>query len=176
MELEGRRSTVDKAAQEKNRELLDRERDSARLEQKKLAADMEEKQIVDKLWDSYELSRTAAQQVRRPLESYAAAGRKVAELRRNISALGTPNLGAIDEYKRVSERYGFLTAQRDDVQKSKDEILGIIGDITSQMEEIFVREMDKIDQAFQQIFAELFGGGPRLPVSGGRKRCAQLRH
>ncbi len=159
MELEGRRSTADKAAQEKNRALLDLERSSAQLEQKKMAAEMEERQIVEKLWDSYELSRTEAEKVRQPVESFAKAGRQVSELRRSMSALGTPNLGAIEEYKRVSERYTFLSEQRDDVQKSKDEILKIIADITAQMEEIFVREIQEIDEAFRQIFVELFGGG-----------------
>ena len=120
---------------------------------------MEERQIVEKLWDSYELSRTEAEKVRQPVESLAKAGRQVSELRRSMSALGTPNLGAIEEYKRVSERYTFLSEQRDDVQKSKDEILKIIADITAQMEEIFVREIREIDEAFRQIFVELFGGG-----------------
>ena len=159
MELEGRRSAADKAAQEKNRALFDLERSSAQLEQKKMAAEMEERQIVEKLWDSYELSRTEAEKVRQPVESLAKAGRQVSDLRRSMSALGTPNLGAIEEYKRVSERYTFLSEQRDDVQKSKDEILKIIADITAQMEEIFVREIQEIDEAFRQIFVELFGGG-----------------
>ena len=159
LEEVGRRSTADKAAQEKNRALLDLERSSAQLEQKKMAAEMEERQIVEKLWDSYELSRTEAEKVRQPVESFAKAGRQVSELRRSMSALGTPNLGAIEEYKRVSERYTFLSEQRDDVQKSKDEILKIIADITAQMEEIFVREIQEIDEAFRQIFVELFGGG-----------------
>ena len=82
MELEGRRSAADKAAQEKNRALLDLERSSAQLEQKKMAADMEEHQIVEKLWDSYELSRTEAEKIRQPVESLAKTGRQVSELRR----------------------------------------------------------------------------------------------
>ncbi len=164
MELEGRRVTADKAAQEKNRELLDLERSSAQLEQKKLAADMEEKQLVDKLWDSYELSRSEAETVRQTVESPAQTARRVAELRRSMSALGTPNLGAIEEYKRVSERYEFLSGQRDDVEKSRAEILKIIDEITGQMEAIFRREIDLIDKAFREIFVELFGGG-RASVS-----------
>ena len=159
LELEGRRGAADKAAQEKNRELLELERTSAALEQKRLAAEMEEKQIVDKLWDSYELSRTEAQAVRQPVENMAKTSRQVAELRRGISALGTPNLGAIDEYKRVSERYEFLSGQRSDVEKARSEILDIISEITAQMEEIFLREVRQIDEAFRQIFVELFGGG-----------------
>ena len=159
MEMEGRRSATDKAAQEKNRQLLDLERASALLEQKKQAADMEEAQIVEKLWDSYELTRTEAQTVRQIVDSIPKFTRQVAELRRSMNALGTPNLGAIDEYKRVSERYDFLSEQRDDVEKSRQEILKIISDITVQMEEIFRREIRQIDEAFRRIFVELFGGG-----------------
>ena len=159
LELEGRRVAADKAAQEKNRELLELERSSAVLEQKKLAADMEEKQLLDKLWDSYELSRTEAQSVRREVESLARTSRRVAELRRSISALGSPNLGAIEEYKRVSERYEFLSGQRDDVEKSRAEILKIISEITVQMEDIFKKQIVEIDRVFREIFVELFGGG-----------------
>lgn len=159
LELEGSRGAADRAAQEKNRQLLDLERASAGLEQKKLTADMEEKQIIDRLWDSYELSRTEAQSIRQPVENAAKTSRRVAELRRDLSALGTPNLGAVEEYQRVSERYEFLSGQRDDVEKSRGEILKIIAEITAQMEEIFVREIGEIDAAFREIFVELFGGG-----------------
>ena len=159
MELEGKRGAADKAAQEKNRELLELEKASARLEQKKIAAEMEEKQLLDKLWDNYELSRSEAEKVRRQTESLSKTARRVAELRRSMNALGTPNLGAIEEYKRVSERYDFLSGQRADVEKARGEILNIISEITSQMEEIFTREIREIDTAFRRIFSELFGGG-----------------
>jgi len=159
LELEGRRAQADKTCQEKNRGLLDLERLCAKLEQKKLAADMEEKQILDKLWDSYGLSRSAAQAVRQPVESMSKAGRRISELKKEISSLGNPNLGAIEEYERVSSRYNFLIEQRDDVEKSKKELQKIISSITAEMEEIFVREFKAIDQCFRQTFLELFGGG-----------------
>ena len=159
LELEGRRTQNEREAQEKNRELLDIERLCAAFEQKKLAADMEEKQIIDKLWDSYELSRTAAQAVREPVESIAAANKRISSLKREISSLGNPNLGAIEEYERVSERYSFLTEQRDDVEKAKRELEKIIADITKEMKEIFLREFKVIDESFRKTFLELFGGG-----------------
>ena len=59
----------------------------------------------------------------------------------------------------MSERYEFLSGQRDDVQKARGEILDIVAQITQQMEEIFTREITEIDKAFRQIFSELFGGG-----------------
>ena len=159
LELEGRRTRADREAQERNRDILDLERRSAKIEQKKLAADMEEQQIMDKLWDNYELSHSAAQAMLRPVENLQRANRAIAELRRQISALGTPNLGAIDEYARVSERYDFLTGQRDDVTKAKGELNDIIRDITGQMEQLFTARFSEIDRCFRQTFLELFGGG-----------------
>ena len=159
MELEGRRSRNDKRAQEKNREILDLQSVCARYEQKKLSAEMEEKQIVDKLWDSYELSRTAAQALRQPVESMTAANKRITELRREITKLGSVNVGAIEEFARVKERYDFLSAQRDDVEKAKRDLLKIISDITGEMKEIFLREFTAIDECFRNVFLELFGGG-----------------
>ena len=159
LELEGKRTRAEKDAQTRNSEILDLERRAARIEQKKLAAEMEEKQILDKLWDSYELSHSAAQGLRQPVESLAKAGRQASELRGKINALGTPNLGAIDEYERVNTRYEFLSEQRSDVDKAKAELLGIIKDITGQMEEVFVTRFHEIDACFRETFLELFGGG-----------------
>ena len=159
LEVEGERTKTDRAVQEKNNALLDMERACARFEQKKLSAEMEEKQLLDKLWDGYELSHSAAQAVRRPVESAAKSNRRIAELKKEMSALGTPNLGAIDEYARVSERYEFLASQRDDVEKAKNELLGIISDITGEMRSIFTREFTAINESFGKTFTELFGGG-----------------
>ena len=159
LELEGRRTKNDRDAQDRNKELLNMERSVARLEQKKLASDLEEKQILDKLWENYELSHTAAQAVRRPVENLPRAAKEINELRRDISALGTPNIGAIDEYQRVSERYEFLTAQRDDVRKAKKELTDIIGDITAEMRDVFLREFCAINDSFKETFLEFFGGG-----------------
>ena len=159
MELEGKRSRAEKETQERSAEIISLERQSAKIEQKKLSADMEEKQILDRLWDNYELSHSAAEALRRPVESMAKENRAIAELRREISSLGTPNLGAIEEYKRVSERYEFLTTQRDDVDKAKKELLGIIRDVTGEMKEVFLAQFRAIDEAFRTTFRELFGGG-----------------
>ena len=159
MELEGRRSAADKAAQEKNRALLDLERSSASSNRRKWRRRWKSARSWKNSGTATSSAARKRKKVRSAVESLAKAGRQVSELRRSMSALGTPNLGAIEEYKRVSERYTFLSEQRDDVQKSKDEILKIIADITAQMEEIFVREIQEIDEAFRQIFVELFGGG-----------------
>lgn len=159
LQLEASRVQRDKEAQRMNGELLEKERICATLEQQKQAAEMEEKTIVDKLWDNYELSRSAAQRLRQPIESYSKAQKQVGELRRQISALGNPNIGAIEEYQRISERYDFLTSQREDVEKSKKEIESIIAELKRNMETLFKERFLQIDKAFRATFLRLFGGG-----------------
>ena len=159
LELEAERTRRDKESQEKNREILDLQKENSRLEQQLMSAEFEEKQIVDKLWDNYELTPTAAEQQRTELESVQKASKRISELKRSISALGPPNIAAIDEFERVNERYTYLTGQRDDIENSKREIEAIIRDITSEMKEIFVREFEVINESFRQTFLELFGGG-----------------
>ena len=158
-ELEAQRTAADRDAQQKNKDILDLERECARLEAKKNTSHLEEKQIVDKLWDSYELTPSTAPAQAAVLESVAAANRKVAELRRKLHGLGTPNLGAIEEFERVNERYTYLSGQRDDVMQSKRDLEGIIRDITKQMTEIFVSEFTRINRYFGETFVEMFGGG-----------------
>lgn len=159
MELEGKRTRSEKASQDKNREINDLQVICSKFEHKRAEAEFEEKQIVDKLWDNYELSRTAAAEQRQPVEDLAQSNKRITELRREISRLGHVNVGAIEEYERVSERYDFLSGQRDDVEKAKRELQKIIADITGEMKDIFLREFAAIDEKFRKVFLELFGGG-----------------
>ncbi len=158
-EAEAAKTRAERDAQEKNKDILNMERACALLEQKKITSSMEEKQIIDKLWDSYELTPGTAVEKRGEIESVAAGNRRIGELKRKIAALGTPNLGAIEEYARVNERYSYLVEQRDDVLTAKRELESIIRNITQEMTTIFVSEFQKIDKFFGQVFEEMFGGG-----------------
>ena len=158
-EAEATKTRSEREAQEKNKDILNMERACALLEQKKVTTAMEERQIIDKLWDSYGLTPGTAPEKRGEIESITAGNRRISELKRKISALGTPNLGAIEEYARVNERYSYLAEQRDDVLNSKRELESIIRDITQEMTTIFVTEFEKIDHYFGQVFEEMFGGG-----------------
>ena len=159
MEAEAAKTRSERSAQEKNKDILNMERACALLEQKKVTTSMEEKQIIDKLWDSYSLTPGTAGEHKGQIESIPAGNRRIGELKRKIAALGTPNLGAIEEYARVNERYTYLAEQRDDVLHSKRELESIIRDITKEMTVIFVSEFQKIDHYFGQVFEEMFGGG-----------------
>ncbi len=158
-QAEAEKTRGERQSQEKNKDILNMERACALLEQKKLTTSMEEKQIIDKLWDSYGLTPGTAQEKRGQIDSVNTGNRLAGELKRKIAALGTPNLGAIEEYARVNERYTYLSAQRDDVLTSKRELESIIRNITQEMTVIFVTEFQKIDHYFGQVFEEMFGGG-----------------
>ena len=158
-DTEAAKTKAEREAQEKSKDILNMERACALLEQKKLTANMEERQIVDKLWDSYGLTPGTAPEKRGKIDSVTAGNRRIAELKRKIAALGTPNLGAIEEYARVNERYTYLASQRDDVLTSKRELESIIRGITQEMTTIFVEEFAKIDHYFGKTFEEMFGGG-----------------
>ena len=120
---------------------------------------MEEKQQLDMLWENYELSHSAALEQRVELESVSKATRRSAELNREIKALGPPNIGAIEEFERVNGRYTYLSEQRSDVEKAKEELNGVIEQLTRQMTEIFGQQFKLLNESFQETFLELFGGG-----------------
>ena len=157
--LEAKKTQTDRDAQQKNKDILNMERECVRLENKKETTAMEEKQILDKLWDSYELTASTAREAVVEIESVSAAQKRIAELRRKMNALGHPNIGAIEEFQRVNERYTYLTEQRDDVEKSQKELQKIVSDITGEMTQIFTVEFKKINEYFGQTFTEMFGGG-----------------
>ena len=158
-EAEAAKTKAEREAQEKNKDILTMDRACSMLEHKKETTAMEERQIIDKLWDSYGLTPGTAPEHRGEIENVAAGNRRSSELKRKIGALGTPNLGAIEEYARVNERYTYLAEQRDDVLNSKRELESIIRNITAEMTSIFVTEFAKIDHYFGQTFEEMFGGG-----------------
>ena len=159
LDLEQQRTALNRQTQTCNDAVIAAQQELSRLEQKRSAAAMEEKTILDKLWERYELSHSEAQAQRVELESVPKATRRIGELNRAIKALGTPNIGAIEEYDRVNGRYTYLSDQRADVEQAKGELTGVIDQLTRQMTEIFARQFKLLNDSFQETFLELFGGG-----------------
>ena len=134
-------------------------REVARLQERAENLQKEYDQIISKLWEEYELTRREAEEEARPIEDLAAAQRRLADLKNRIKALGAVNVGAVVEYREVSERYQFLKGQIEDVEKSKAQLLELIQDLTKHMRQQFTERFAQINQNFGQIFRELFGGG-----------------
>jgi len=130
----------------------------ARLE--KLSGEIDK--MVSRLWDEYELTHATAVALGYPEitektrpESFA----RLTELKRQVKALGHVNVGAIEEYANLKERYDYLKEQLDDLTVSKAELEGIIGSIEEEMKRMFVSAFERINTYFGETFRELFGGG-----------------
>ena len=148
---------------QENRTLTDeRERMSgemARLAERKTAAETELNTTASKLWEEYQLTEAEAEKLCVPFANVADLRRQVAEVRGKIRALGNVNVGAIEEYKEVKERYDFMKAQVTDVEKSRAELNRMIAELCSEMQEMFTASFKEINRNFGAIFRELFGGG-----------------
>lgn len=140
----------------------DREKLSAelvRLEERKNNMQKEFDDLNDMLFEQYELTRPEAEALGIVIENMAEAKKRLHEIKVAIRALGSINVGAIEEYKEVSERYEFLKEQIGDIEKSKSELQNIIEDLTSSMSEKFLTQFKKINEEFKVSFADFFGGG-----------------
>ena len=134
-------------------------RELARLEEKKASMQGEYDAIIARMWDEYEVTRSQAAELAQPVEDTPAAQRRLGELKGKIKALGSVNLGAIEEYGEVSERYTFLKTQTEDAERSRAELLRLIERLTSDMRTIFSENFTKIAANFSVVFTELFDGG-----------------
>ena len=131
----------------------------ARLAERKAAAETEYDQTIAKLWDEYQLTMSQAQEFCVDFESTADLRRQVQDLRAKVRSLGNVNVGAIEEYREVSQRYENLSAQVNDVEKSKAELTKMISELSSEMREMFTISFQEINRNFGRIFREMFGGG-----------------
>lgn len=137
-------------------------REQERCEAQRTQVQSEHDGIVASLWDEYELTVSQAKELRTPMESAAAARRRIAQLKQDMKALGHVNVDAIEEYKEVKQQFDFYTAQIEDLEVSKQELEGMISKLTKEMQSIFSQQFEVINRHFGQTFADLFGGGKAM--------------
>lgn len=131
----------------------------SKTEERKNAAQRDFDSIINQLYEVYELTRSEAEEIAEKIEDVVSATKQLNEIKGKIRALGNVNVGAIEEYKEVSERYKFLSEQLADVRSSKRELEKLIEELTQDMCRIFAESFVIINNNFKEIFTELFGGG-----------------
>ena len=144
-----------------------------RLDERKIAMRKEYDELNDMLFEQYELTKREAEALNIQIENMADAKKRLHEIKVAIKHLGSINVGAIEEYKEVSERYEFLKEQIDDVEKSKSELMKIIEDLTASMSEKFLDKFNKINEEFKVSFADFFGGGKGEIVLENPDNCLE---
>ena len=155
------KSGVELRSSERER-TLEREKiggELARLTERKDVMMKEYDDVIRQLFDEYQLTKSEAESVAIEIEKPAEAKKQLAETKSKIRSLGNVNVSAIEEYKEVKERYDFMNAQVEDVEKARSELRKLINQLTIQMQEMFVEGFAKINENFTKTFKELFGGG-----------------
>ena len=130
----------------------------SKLDVKKSKLEVELEQIINKMWEDYELTPSNAQNFEKPT-NISQTTKKVKELRDQIKDLGSINIDSIDEYKQTKERYDFMCEQRLDLENSSNKLKKVIQDMTKTMKEQFEKQFKIINKNFGEVFSELFGGG-----------------
>ncbi len=159
MRIEAERTKVDRQAQSRNDEILSLERENGRLTALGVQLKNEETQILDKMWETYELTPTPAEAIRIELPDPAAARSQADTLRTQMRTLGNVNLDAPQAYAALTERFEFLRTQKDDLETAQRELQKVIDELTVRMKEIFASEFAKLNHYFGETFTEIFGGG-----------------
>lgn len=122
--------------------------------------------LMTRLNEDLELTLAEARDLARPLESKARAKKRISEIRSGIAKLGTVNLSALEEYRKVSEHYEFLSSQREDLLRSKDDLLKLIAEMTGKMRTLFNENFLILSRNFKETFSQLFNGGTAELILG----------
>ncbi|RLL45288.1 chromosome segregation protein SMC [Oceanobacillus piezotolerans] len=132
------------------------------IQQKEVQAnrlDVDLENRLSLLETEYMITYEKASKTYEKAENIAEAKEEVKALKLAIESLGNVNLGAIDEYERVSERYSFLSEQRNDLVEAKNTLFAVIAEMDDEMEKRFDSTFTQIKDQFGVVFRQLFGGG-----------------
>lgn len=120
--------------------------------------EMQRTQAVTRLWEEYEVdvSRHTPPDLSQFTPETAS---EIHRLRREIRQMGNVNIGAAEEYQRLTERYEFLQKQRTDLEAAREDLLQAIQEIDASTRDLFLHTFRAVQEAFQDVFVRLFGGG-----------------
>jgi chromosome segregation protein len=135
------------------------EREIARLEARKDNLDASSHRLHNEIWEEYELTYQNALVFKRDDLSETALRRTGQQLKSELSQMTNVNIGAIEAYKQIKERHGFLTTQRDDILGAEAALDELIQNLTAQMEAQFAEKFQIIAAHFEEVFKEMFHGG-----------------
>lgn len=121
--------------------------------------DVELENLLSHLQQEYTLTYERAVSRYSFVEDISTAKEHVSQLKNSIDQLGTVNIGAIEEFARITERHTFLTEQQTDLVEGKDTLYAIIEEMDYEMETRFSETFTQIKDEFSIVFKELFGGG-----------------
>ncbi len=150
--------TLEKDIEDQNSKLEDIKSHISKLDLKKSKIDLELNQIIDKMWEEYELTPNNVEGIEKA-ENPTEVQKQVNSIRNEIKDLGSINVDSIKEYQETKERYDFMSEQRLDLEDSSNKLKKVINEMTETMKKQFAEQFKIINKNFGEVFSELFGGG-----------------
>ena len=149
---------LEKEIEEDTLKIEDIKNQISKSDLKKSKIELELNQVIDKMWEEYELTPNTVQNVQK-VENPTEVQKQVNSIRSEIRELGSINVDSIKEYQEVKERYDFMSEQRLDLEDSSNKLKKIIIEMTETMKNQFAKQFEIINKNFGEVFRELFGGG-----------------
>ena len=75
---------------------------------------------------------------------------------RDLSVLGRVNPLALEEFEAMEERHQFLATQLDDLRRTREDLMDIISEVDTRVQQVFAEAYADVEQAFTRVFARLF--------------------
>ncbi len=158
-ELEGRLTGFIDNVTAASQKLSALQTEQTKLESKLERYELEVDDCKNRLWENHELTYDNATEFRMEIENLSAMQKRINELRGQIKEIGAVNVNAVEEYQKINERYEFMCAQRDDIEKAKADLTKVIEDLIREMKQQFMDHFTQINENFKTVFADLFNGG-----------------
>lgn len=136
---------------------LEEKKKTLEIESSKMSVKMDN--LLNILSETYQMTFEKAKANYVLEEDIDVAQKNVNSYKKELKEIGIVNLGAIEEYERVSKRYEFLTKQDNDLEEAITTLLKIINELDSVMEKEFIKTFKEIEIEFNNVFKELFKGG-----------------
>lgn len=141
------------------REIAELQKKMHKIEVQLTRVEMELRGLHDRMWEEYEMTHIQALDYRSEIVDEKKARRQISELKVKIKELGNVNINAIEEYAEVKKRLDFLNVQREDLEEARDSLKRIITEMLETMKKKFGQQLQIINERFNIVFRELFGGG-----------------
>ncbi|SHI69410.1 condensin subunit Smc [Clostridium amylolyticum] len=166
---------IQSSLEDKKRTIQTYEEQAHKFEIAKARYEMEYDNILKRLNDEMNLTIAEAEEKAVPIEDMDMVKKLIKSLKEKISLLGTVNVGAIEEYSEISEKYNFMSLQQEDLTNAKSELNNVINEMTEQMRSLFINNFKTLKTNFNDTFKQLFkGGSADLILSEGDELTANI--
>ena len=142
-----------------NKDIMILQNKISSLEVVKAKTDAEMSSMKERMWDEYNMTHNEALQKHTEIENVTEARKQISYAKGVIKQLGPVNLESIEDYAKTNERYRFFLTQKEDIEKSKEDLYKTINELNTVMKKLFKEKFAIINENFNEIFVKLFDGG-----------------